>query len=77
MKHQNVALTVKVGSPLGILASGEVWVGLLEVEVARQVVKEMRMLPAQQGQPLLVTHVALVLEEKGLDQFLHGSYPDG
>ena len=51
--------------------------GLLEVEVARQVVKEVRMLPTQQGHPFLVAHVALVHEEKGLDQFLHGGYPDG
>ena len=35
------------------------------------------MLPAQQGQPLLVTHIALVLEEKGLDQLLHGGFSDG
>ena len=50
---------------------------LLEVEVARQVVKELRMLPAQQGQPLLVTHVALVLEVEGLNQLLHGCDLDG
>ena len=51
--------------------------GLLEVEVTGQVIEKVGMLPAQQGQPLLVTHVALVLEEKGLDQLLHGGYPDG
>ena len=50
---------------------------LLEVEVARQVVKELRMLPAQQGQPFLVTNKALVLEKEGLDQLLHGSYCAG
>ena len=73
MKHQDFPLTVEVGIPLWILVPLKAWVGLLEVEVARQVVKELRMLPAQQGQPLLVTHVALVLEEEGLDQLFHSS----
>ena len=77
MKHQNWALAVKVGSPFGIFVPGEVWMRLLEVEVARQVVKELRMLPAQQGQPFLVTNKALVLEKEGLDQLLHGSYCAG
>ena len=77
MKNQNFALTVEVGSPLRALVPGEAWVGLLEVEIARQMVEEVRILPAQQGHPLLVAHEALVLKEKGLDQFLHGGYPDG
>ena len=47
--------------------------GLLEVEVARQVVKKVGMLPAEKSQPILVTHVALVLEEEGLDQLFHSS----
>ena len=64
---------MEVGIPLWILVPWKAWVGLLEVEVARQVVEEARMLPAEKSQPVLVTHVALVLEEEGLDQLFHSS----
>ena len=64
---------MEVGIPLWILVPLKAWVGLLEVEVARQVVEEARMLPAEKSQPVLVTHVALILEEEGLDQLFHSS----
>ena len=73
VKHQDFPLTMEVGIPLWILVPWKAWVGLLEVEVARQVVEEARMLPAEKSQPILVTHVALVLEEEGLDQLFHSS----
>ena len=73
VKHQDFPLTVEVGIPLRILVPLKAWVGLLEVEVARQVVEEARMLPAEKSQPILVTHVALIFEEEGLDQLFHSS----
>ena len=50
-----------IGGPAGAWVPGEVGRGLLEVVLAGEVVEEGGVLPAQEGQPLLVTHVAQVL----------------
>ena len=47
VKHQDFTLTVEVGAHFWILVPGKAWVSLLEVENARQMVEELRMLPAE------------------------------
>ena len=63
-----------IGSPAGVLVPGVVGRGLLEVVVAGEEVEEGGVLPAKEGQPLLVTHVAQVLGvQQGTELLFLGS----